>query len=293
MKLRLDSKEDDGKIERTLYPDESSSRVVDDRRSRESSRDRSRGGIETRERINDELMYLVHVETSNLAQAGTDAHVYIQIYGETYKTDKITLEKSQLVSKNKNVFEKGQKDSFRLVLPDLREIKKIKIGHDNAGMGPGWHLKDVRIETPHGHVYYFPCNRWLDKHEDDKKIERTLYPELEHQIYDAERERDTERRRERSRELSRESSRDRLNDDFDFDNDAQPGNEIYTINVTTSDLPNAGTDSKVYIKMYGANYKTDNLTLKKSETHKNPFEKGHTDVFKLELPTLGEIRKIK
>lgn len=68
---------------------------------------------------------------------------------------------------------------------------------------------------------------------------------------------------------------------------------MYRVSVDTSDIPQAGTDAKVYIKMYGRELKTERLPLSKSLTHKNPFEKGHTDVFELNAPDLGEIEKIK
>ena len=52
-----------------------------------------------------------------------------------------------------------------------------RIGHDNSGSGPGWHLDNVRIEGPKGEVYTFPCNKWFDKKEEDGQIERELYPD--------------------------------------------------------------------------------------------------------------------
>lgn len=41
----------------------------------------------------------------------------------------------------------------------------------------GWHLKEVIIDAPKlGKKWRFPCNRWLDKHEDDGATERELMP---------------------------------------------------------------------------------------------------------------------
>ena len=66
---------------------------------------------------------------------------------------------------------------FEFKLSDLGELKKLKIGHDGRGMGSGWHLKEVIIDAPKlGRKWRFPCNRWLDKYEDDGKIERELQP---------------------------------------------------------------------------------------------------------------------
>jgi hypothetical protein len=55
----------------------------------------------------------------------------------------------------------------------------------------------------------------------------------------------------------------------------------------------AGTDSKVYIKITGSQFKTEKIFLTKSKTNRNPFEKGKTDTFELNLPELGEIKKIR
>ena len=53
-----------------------------------------------------------------------------------------------------------------------------RIGHDNTGFGPGWHLHSVKIEAPLlRKSWNFPCNRWFDRDEDDRKIERELLPD--------------------------------------------------------------------------------------------------------------------
>ncbi len=42
----------------------------------------------------------------------------------------------------------------------------------------GWHLNNIQIEdVMSGQTWLFLCDRWLDKTEDDKRIERELYPE--------------------------------------------------------------------------------------------------------------------
>ena len=57
------------------------------------------------------------------------------------------------------------------------QVQKLRIGHDNAGQGPGWYVDDVMVDVPaRSEHYMFPCRRWLAENEDDKKIERDLYP---------------------------------------------------------------------------------------------------------------------
>lgn len=52
---------------------------------------------------------------------------------------------------------------------------QLRIGHDNKGMGSGWHLKEVTIESQFdGRKWFCECNKWLDKNESDGLIEREL-----------------------------------------------------------------------------------------------------------------------
>lgn len=60
-------------------------------------------------------------------------------------------------------------------------IEKIRIGHDNKGMTPGWHLDKVEVrrlkeDGETSTTYTFPCNRWLAKDEDDGSVVRELVP---------------------------------------------------------------------------------------------------------------------
>lgn len=67
---------------------------------------------------------------------------------------------------------------------DVGNIKKLRIGHDGAGVGAGWFLASVcfiilkiipkvTINNAKGE-WTFPCNRWLDKSQDDGQIVREL-----------------------------------------------------------------------------------------------------------------------
>lgn len=47
------------------------------------------------------------------------------------------------LNNSKNNFERGQTDVFNLTLPNLGEVKRIVIGHDNNGVGSAWHLNAV------------------------------------------------------------------------------------------------------------------------------------------------------
>lgn len=46
---------------------------------------------------------------------------------------------------SKNNFERGARDEFTLPAKNVGEIQTLAIGHDNAGLGPGWHLRSVEV----------------------------------------------------------------------------------------------------------------------------------------------------
>ena len=108
------------------------------------------------------------MRTGDVTNAGTDAKVHLQFIGDK-KSDKFELDKSD---GHKNMFERGKVDTFTLKSVDLGQIKKIKIGHNNAGLAAGWFLDLVEIAAPAlGKKYVFKAERWLAKNEGDGKIE--------------------------------------------------------------------------------------------------------------------------
>lgn len=64
--------------------------------------------------------------TSDLRGAGTNANVYIQLFGEKNDSGKIPLELSKT---NRDKFERGQTDVFEIKEADVGDIRKIRIGH--------------------------------------------------------------------------------------------------------------------------------------------------------------------
>ena len=50
---------------------------------------------------------------------------------------------------------------FELSGEDIGELKSITIGHDNSGIGPGWYLDSVTVESLYvGKKYTATCDRW-------------------------------------------------------------------------------------------------------------------------------------
>ncbi|KAF6771615.1 hypothetical protein AHF37_10023 [Paragonimus kellicotti] len=117
--------------------------------------------------------YRVSIFTGNQPHAGTDAKVFINIFGEHGDTgDRWLL---QPISKMKP-FQKHQMDEFIVEAVDLRKLKKIRIGHNSTHPGTGWFLSKVIIEKAEDCSVkaIFDCHRWFDVGEDDGMIVREL-----------------------------------------------------------------------------------------------------------------------
>ena len=61
------------------------------------------------------------------------------------------------------------------------------------------------------------------------------------------------------------------------------------ITVQTGNVQNSGTDSNVFITLNGDKNKITKRPLEKSETNKNPFERGNKDVFKFSDTDVGKV----
>jgi lipoxygenase homology domain-containing protein 1 len=118
------------------------------------------------------VTYRVNVYTGNLsplAGAGTDANVYITMYGDKGSSDELSLDNAS------NNFEQGQVDTFSLQLEDLGDLHQVRIRHDNRFAFPGWYLDRIFIRNEDtDQEWNFPCNRWLARDEDDGEIDRVL-----------------------------------------------------------------------------------------------------------------------
>jgi len=119
----------------------------------------------------DLVLYKVHVRTSDIKGAGTDANVFLSITGEFDSVRSLELE---YASNNGDKFESGSDDVFEFHLPPLGNILSIKIMHDNFGDASAWHLQDVEIiDTKEGKAFLFACSQWLSKNEGTAMVEKT------------------------------------------------------------------------------------------------------------------------
>ena len=116
----------------------------------------------------------VVVYTSDVANAGTDANIFMDVYGRTPDGEEHS-DSVKFTTANKSSFERGSVDHFNFELKDIGAPYKIRVGHDDKGFGSDWHLdKVVMIQQQTKVAYEFPCAKWLSKSKDDRKVVREL-----------------------------------------------------------------------------------------------------------------------
>ncbi len=119
------------------------------------------------------VIYRITVNTGNVKDAGTDANVYITLYGTLGNGGERILDNAD------DNFEQGKTDIFSLQMRDIGEIEYLRIRHDNSGKKPGWFLDKIDIQNEAtGTSWSFPCKRWLAVDEGDGSIDRILEPAL-------------------------------------------------------------------------------------------------------------------
>ncbi|XP_057675206.1 lipoxygenase homology domain-containing protein 1-like isoform X2 [Corythoichthys intestinalis] len=250
----LDKGEDDGAIARDLFPNP----------------------LQT-ELYTPFVPYEIKIFTSDIFGAGTDADVFVVLYG---REAVCTQQKRLCVNKRERImyFERGAEDMFIVELEDVGEvIEKIRIGHDNRGVNPGWHLDRVEIRRllkkgKGSETVIFPCERWLAKSEDDGETVRELVP---------------------SDIITEKLSRDGSLKITEVEVEDALDTHTYKVSVMTGDMYGAGTDANVFLTIYGDLGDTGERKLNKSENNSNKFERGAVDKFTIEAVDLGQVFKIK
>ncbi|XP_061672103.1 LOW QUALITY PROTEIN: lipoxygenase homology domain-containing protein 1-like [Syngnathoides biaculeatus] len=158
--------EDDGETVRELV----SSKVITEKLLRGGTLKRTEIEVEDALEIH---TYQVSVRTGDMYKAGSDANVFLTIYGDLGDTGERKLSRSE---SNRNKFERGQVDKFSIEAVDLGRVFKIRIRHDNSMMGADWFLDQVEVlDVDSEEVYMFLCERWLSKKKEDKRLERTFF----------------------------------------------------------------------------------------------------------------------
>jgi hypothetical protein len=125
------------------------------------------------------------------------------LFGEKGDTGKLRL------PAKRNAFERGGIDTFQLSAKDVGKIWTLRIGHNNRGSRPSWHVDKVQVvvEGDNCGVYYFAVEQWFDSNRGDGLTEREIPASL-----------------------------------------TEPKKRVkYRVTTYTSDISNAGTDGEVSV----------------------------------------------
>ncbi|CAG5116254.1 unnamed protein product, partial [Candidula unifasciata] len=206
--------------------------------------------------------YEVLVATGDHWAAETDANVYITLLGSRGDSGRRVLHRSR--TKNRK-FQRGQDDLFVIEAVDLEELKTVVVGHDGRGPGSGWFLKHITVTDTSGtnkNKHLFPCGKWLDEGEADGKIERTL----------------------RKIDVPRLSTSKAM--------PVECGGQ-WKVKVKTSDMPDAGTQGRVYITIHGTKDYSQPVPLGDGFSSKECFVPGKESTFDVTVGEIGELAKIR
>ena len=148
----------------------------------------------------------------------------------------------------------GRKNEFLVECPSIGEVKKLRIGHNNKGVAPGWYLTKVIVDDLVTHrVYEFACDRWLATDECDGLTTCVLHATS------------TSQRHQHDR---RRSSSSLVHADT-----AIP----YTLYIQTGDKMGAGTDANVFIEFFGPPARKARSPPGKRQRTPSPRRHHHND----------------
>ena len=97
--------------------------------------------------VGEAATYKISVKTSDVGGAGTDANVFVVLFGEYGDSGEIHLKESET---NRDPFETGRTDVFTVAnVLDLGRLVKLRVWHDNKGRFTSTyrttHMQDTRI----------------------------------------------------------------------------------------------------------------------------------------------------
>jgi len=108
--------------------------------------------------------YAIWIRTGDDNLAGTDSNVFIQLFGTSGQTESIHLPARDIFS-----FESSSTDKYVLEVPDLGELTRCCIGHDNSEGDSGWFVVDVKIaDDETDRTWTFTFQQWLGVEESGK-----------------------------------------------------------------------------------------------------------------------------
>uniref|UniRef100_A0A1I8JD35 PLAT domain-containing protein n=1 Tax=Macrostomum lignano TaxID=282301 RepID=A0A1I8JD35_9PLAT len=107
---------------------------------------------------NDDEVYVVTIQTSSQAMAGTDARVFATLVGEDRRSNRVQLKNDRI-----DCFERGQTDQFKARFgSNLGEIHSIELETEGGGLTSGWLPETITVANG-GREWRFQTGRWIEK----------------------------------------------------------------------------------------------------------------------------------
>jgi hypothetical protein len=114
--------------------------------------------------------YKIYVQTSTADSAGTDADVFITLYGDAGSTGEYLLDNAE------DNFERGDTDEFLIDARDFGNLQRIRLRHDNGGDDPGWKPDGVRVvNMENNREWNVPIGEWMASDEPPYAIDRIFW----------------------------------------------------------------------------------------------------------------------
>ncbi|XP_072044848.1 uncharacterized protein [Amphiura filiformis] len=108
-----------------------------------------------------EVTYEITVKTGDKFTGGTNANIFLKIFGETSSRE-LVLRDSATYGSGTLKFEQKHVDIFDFTMSSLGNLTKLCIWHDSAGIFSQWRLEYVEVvDEAVGKSFMFPCNRWI------------------------------------------------------------------------------------------------------------------------------------
>jgi hypothetical protein len=112
------------------------------------------------------VSYTVTIKTYDSSGAGTGSNIYLYMMGSIRKAGYIYLD-----DPDRNDFERGHEDTFKISLPYLGYIQKICLFSDNAGDNSPWKVDWVMINYPGESKRIFKFDgQWLSTSDSPKRL---------------------------------------------------------------------------------------------------------------------------
>lgn len=120
----------------------------------------------------EDVAYTITIKTGNQQFAGTDANVFITLFGDKGNTDEIVLDSSG------SKLERNATDIYRIMSRDIGNLTKVRLRHDNSKAAPGWYVSSLVVrKATTKDSWKFNSIGWLADDEYPNQIDRYFnYP---------------------------------------------------------------------------------------------------------------------